>query len=550
MVPALAALLTAVSAGAQNAQLDGLLVTASQFTPVDMMKYSQNNYSFTTGRVAAMGGAFTALGGDMASMGINPAGLGMYRNSVWGLSPAMTFTGNRNAYATAHDNNASRFSFNNIGTVLQLSQRSNGLVSFNLGLSYNKMEDFNYRGSVRLPAAAGGSLLNIFQLQLNGLYDFFNTGTWNGLSEKDLNSDPFNNGNIYIDEWGAVLGYQSGLFPGLGGDNMYGLNGLPENSNITPSLRYDSRGSVGEYNIAGGFNINNILYLGFDFGFRDIYQRLSLYYSEDYEGNYSGTAQQYLRQMNYNQYLLAQGSAFNFKIGAIVRPIPQLRIGIAYHSPSYSSVRKEYYGSMGTSRYGDPNSKHYTSSTVGYDYAFNTPSRLLTGIAVTLGDYFALSFDYERVWYNKMRYMSETYDVQESFRTAIGNDYRAADNFRVGVEVKPIPGFALRAGYAYYGSPIKEKDEAGNDLIFKNIFTTSSNHISAGVGIWLGRATTLDIAYVYSRYKVAPYGLYYYNGPARLPQGMVGEVTYKPIGDITDGILNRHTVTMSFNFFF
>ena len=43
MVPALAALLTAVSAGAQNAQLDGLLVTASQFTPVDMMKYSQNN---------------------------------------------------------------------------------------------------------------------------------------------------------------------------------------------------------------------------------------------------------------------------------------------------------------------------------------------------------------------------------------------------------------------------------------------------------------------------------------------------------------------------
>ena len=61
MVPALAALLTAVSAGAQNAQLDGLLVTASQFTPVDMMKYSQNNYSFTTGRVAAMGGVFTGL---------------------------------------------------------------------------------------------------------------------------------------------------------------------------------------------------------------------------------------------------------------------------------------------------------------------------------------------------------------------------------------------------------------------------------------------------------------------------------------------------------
>src|SRR5699024_10623890 len=108
-----------------------------------------------------------------------------------------------------------------------------------------------------------------------------------------------------------------------------------------------------------------ILYLGFDFGFRDIYQKMSFYYTEDYEGNYSGTAQQYLRQMNYNQYLLAQGSAFNFKVGAIVRPIPQLRIGIAYHSPSYSSVRKEYYASMGTSRYGDSTSKHFSSLVTG-----------------------------------------------------------------------------------------------------------------------------------------------------------------------------------------
>ena len=271
--------------------------------------------------------------------------------------------------------------------------------------------------TTRLPAAAGGSLLNVFQLQLNGLYDFLDTGTWRGLSEKDLNNAPFNNGNIYIDKWGAVLGYQSGIFPGLGGDNMYGLNSLPEGSNNTPSLRYESRGSVSEYNIAGGFNINNLLYLGFDFGFRDIYQKMSFYYTEAYEGNYSGTAQLYLQQMNYNQYLLMQGSAFNFKIGAIFRPVPQLRIGLAYHSPSYSSVRKKYYGSMGTAYYGNPQSKHYTSEIAGYDYSFNTPSRLLAGVALTLGDYLALSFDYERVWYNKMRYTSESYEIQESFRT-------------------------------------------------------------------------------------------------------------------------------------
>lgn len=550
LLTASATLLAVISSKAQgNAQLDGLLVTAPQFTPVDMMKYARNNYSFTTGRAAAMAGAFTALGGDMASIGINPAGLGMYRSSVWGFTPAMTFTKNENSFAASYDNNASRFGFNNIGTVLQLAQNSSGLVSFNLGISYNKIEDFNFRGSIRLPAAAGGSMLNIFQLQLNGLYPYLDTGEWVGIPERVLNDDPFNSNDIYIDEWGAVLGYQSGLFPPAG-NGTYGLNGIPENSNMTPSLRYDSRGSVGEYNVAGGFNINNYLYLGFDFGFQDIYQNLSLYYTEDYEGNYAGTAQRYLKQMRYNQYVTMRGSTFNFKLGAIIRPIPSLRIGVAYHSPSYSSLRKEYYASMGTTRYGDSKETHFNTAVTGYDYSYNTPSRLLTGVAFTISDFVAVSFDYERVWYNKMRYMSESYDIREGFRASIEREYKPADNFRVGVEVKPLPWFAIRAGYAYYASPVKEKDSAGNTLIFKNIFTTSSNHISAGIGLWLGRATTLDIAYVYSRYRVAPYGLYYYNGPARLPEGTVGEVTYKPISDITGGTMKRNTISISFNFLF
>lgn len=539
-----AAIAATLSLQAQsNAQLDGLIVTAGQFTPVDMMQYSRNDYSFTTARVAAMGGAFTALGGDMSSIGINPAGLGMYRSSVWGFTPAVTFTQNENSFAYS-DNNASRFGFNNIGTVLHLTESSRGLISFNLGISYNKIDDFNFRGGVQLPAAAGGSMLNIFQLQLNGLGN-----GWVGIPERALNDDPYNNGDIYVDEWGAVLGYQSGIFSSEGRD-LYALNGIPENSNMTPSLRYDSRGSVGEYNIAGGFNIDNFLYLGFDFGFQDIYRNLSLYYTEDYEGNYAGTAQKYLRQMRYNQYTTARGSAFDFKIGAIIRPIPALRIGISYHSPSYTSLRKEYYASMGTARYGDTKETHATTLVTGYDYSYNTPSRLLTGIAFTLGDFAAISFDYERVWYNKMRYLSETYQKQEDFRTSIEREYKPADNFRVGLEVKPVPWLALRAGYAYYASPVKEKDDAGNTLIFKSIFTTSSNHISAGVGFRLGRAATLDVAYVYSRYRVAPYGLYYYNGPAVLPEGEINEVTYKPMSDITGGTMKRHTVSMSFNFLF
>lgn len=538
----------AVSYG-QSAQLNGNIISASQFTATEMLQTSGSDYSLTTGRAAAMGGAFTALGGDMASIGINPAGLGMYSSSVWGFSPTLNFTGMKNNFADMQESRATRFGFNNIGTVLRIHEQSHGVISVNFGFSYNKTDDFNYSSRIKMPASSNGSILNILQLQLNGLYPFITGGEWLGLSESALNNDPFNNTDIYIDEWGAVLGYQSGVLPAAG-DFIYGLSGIPESGAITSSLLYESRGSAGDYNIACGINIENIVYLGFNFGFRDIYRNVGLYYTEDYSDVFEGTSQLYLRQLRYNQYVISRGSAGNFKLGAIVRPTQALRIGIAYHSPTYTSLQHEYYAGMGTAHFGNPNNAYYNSLITDYEYSYNTPSRLLTGIAFTVGNFMAVSFDYERVWYNRMSYRSETYDIREDFRAAIRSMYRPADNFRVGLEIKPLPILALRAGYAYYDSPVRSKSDSGETFVFNRIFTTSSSHLSAGIGIWLGAATTLDIAYVYSRYRVAPYDLYYYNGPARLPEGDISNVTYTSYDYVPEGSLNRNAVTMTFNFMF
>lgn len=268
-----------------------------------------------------------------------------------------------------------------------------------------------------------------------------------------------------------------------------------------------------------------------------------LSYTEEYTGAPS------LNRMSYSQRIRANGTSFNIKLGAIIRPIPSLRIGIAYHSPNFTSLYKDYMASMETLRPGQSTTSVFNTLQTTYLYEYQTPSRLLLGAAYTLGSRVALSFDYERVWYNGMRYTSESYAVQESFRSEIRSLYRAANNFRVGVEVKPIPSIALRAGYAYYDSPIKERDEEGNPVIFNDIFTTSSHHVSAGVGFWLGPATTLDLTYVYSRYRVAPFGLYYYEGAARLPEGTVNQVTFTP-GDVPAGVLNRHSAILTLSFLF
>ena len=68
-----------------------LLGTALQAQSAgDLLRLSQYNYSFSTARSAALGGAFTSLGADLSSIGINPAGLGMYRGSEFGISPTLT----------------------------------------------------------------------------------------------------------------------------------------------------------------------------------------------------------------------------------------------------------------------------------------------------------------------------------------------------------------------------------------------------------------------------------------------------------------------------
>ncbi len=519
----------------------GILLASGSFTPLDMMRNSRNDYSFTTARAAAMGGAFTALGGDLASIGINPAGIGMSRHYAIGLSPSLTFTQSRNDLSD-RTANATRFTFNNAGIIFPFSANRTRTVCFNMGLSYNKTNDFNFGGRVLLPQAQGGSLLNIFQLQLNGLYS-----GWEGISQDALRHNPFNNSDIYIDEWGAVLGYQSGLFTATG-DGTYALAALPANASFTPSLTYQSIGSVGEYNIAGGFNFNDIVYFGFDFGFQDISQTMMLSYTEDY-GNLPG-GNDYLARMNYSQRIRSYGSSFNVKLGAIIRPIPSLRIGIAYHSPNFTSLYKDYVASMETLRQGSSNARVYNTLQTEYLYEYQTPSRLLLGAAYTLGNYFALSFDYECVWYNGMRYTSESYAAQEAFRSEIRSLYRPANNFRVGVEVKPIQKIALRAGYAYYDTPLNEKDENGDPIVFNDIFTTSSHHISAGIGFWLNNTTTLDLTYVYGRYRIAPFSIYYYDGAARLPEGMVNHVTYSPGDDVFGGHLDRHTITLSLNILF
>lgn len=542
--------------------LFGLIPSGYSFTTGDMLQYSRYFGTFGTARSSAMGGAFTSLGGDFVSIGGNPAGLGMYRASVWGFTPSTTFSVMSNDFKASHlQNNRTRFAINNIAAVLNVSQKNRGVVNFNLGFSYNKAADFNYRTSFEM-APGSSSLNDIFGLQLNGLFS-----GWNGIPRGDLNRPFDNNSSVELSEWGAALAFLNGVVGSVDGQSLYRVTGVGDRARIIPLMQYDSRGSVGEYNISAGMNIDNFLYLGFGIAIQDIFQWQQIGFTEEYNYEGTGTSPEpgvHLRFMDYDQFITVNGSGVNFKFGAIARPVAGLRVGIAVHTPSVTRLNHQYYATMTTGTYGNNSGTTNTTSTNSWNYNFNGPTRLMTGVSYTFGDMAVVAVDYERTFYNGIRLTRERdRAIIDSYREAILSSYRPANNVKIGAEIKPTPVVSLRTGYAFYGSPLRE----GIDEVAR--FTATQSHgISVGAGFRTGRFTTIDVAYIYSLTKYATVVPYDYLGEAMYvdangnkifithvdrengPESSDEDYPIWPGAFMTNNWQSRHTFTVSFNFVF
>ncbi|MDR3180388.1 MAG: hypothetical protein LBT61_00465, partial [Prevotellaceae bacterium] len=110
----------ALSAATAQGAWDGLILSQTQYEG--------------TARFTAMGGAFAALGGDFTTLSINPAGIGIYRNSELTFSLALNH-GNTDANYLGNTVNDSytKLSVNNLGVVFGHARGNEGLVSLNWG---------------------------------------------------------------------------------------------------------------------------------------------------------------------------------------------------------------------------------------------------------------------------------------------------------------------------------------------------------------------------------------------------------------------------------
>lgn len=509
---------------------------------IDAYQISQPDLKGTA-RFMSMGGAFGALGGDLSTLSQNPAGIGVYRSNEIGFTLDLDIQSSKTDYmglTETRDN--TKFYLNNIGGVATMRFNS-GLRNLNFGFTYNKGASFNrsYRGGI-------ANLKTSMSNYIAGIANSY------GLTENDLratdNYEPYNNGNV---PWSTILGYDSyliapdgyqGEFPNWTGQFGQGTKWVVDDQDPTKMKQvpfqtagygyYDVRekGSLDEYNIAIGGNIRDIIYWGMNFDITSLSYTVDATWGENLTdalvfNPVDNELQVMDSRWNLNNMYNISGTGFNYQLGFIVKPIQELRLGFAFHTPTYYNLTELYnpdvvnfmYPFMNNSDSAITNNDEATSNRMN----FQTPWKIMVSAAGVIGSKGIISVDYEWNSVRNMKYRQSTswnsgyddwgWDYYSNFSTpaltpeqetndVINVIYKNTNTIRIGAEYRVLPELSVRAGYNWTSSPVTASARSGKDNIPSNgprsfyRLDNSTQYVTAGLGFHTG-GFYIDAAYVW-----------------------------------------------------
>ena len=501
-----AAIVSAVPASAQGYWFGGLLVERERVNPMDIFSLSQTQFNYGTARSMAMAGAFTSLGADMSSMTLNPAGLGMYRRSEVAITPLMSMQRASNSAQANMSNSSDRFSLGNLGLVVNAYEGTGSVLAVNIGFGYTRLADYNYNYSFSQSdngSTLGGVLARQLDQSPGGI----------GINSNNRIADSYGNYDYGLSSelWGGVLGYKCGLLNYYGRDG-WGLDEYPIPFVTDQYTSVTSRGSAGEFSLSMGMNFGNKFYFGATLGIQTFRQRETISYGENiFAGGPAAPDAYTLEYFDYAQWRSMTGSGVNLKLGLTWRPTEALRVGVAFHTPTYYSMNFSYSAGM-DSMAGD--GLYESEETPRIDdngpdtWEFSSPARMLVGASYTFGSVAVLSVDYERDWYNGIRMKNMPYGFSRNYYNDYFRDgFKGSNTLRAGFEVKPTQRVALRAGYGFSGSMLRGSHE--DDVLYMTPVTYRTDFWTLGAGFALTPRMTLDIAYQNMTARSTDYSLFY-----------------------------------------
>ncbi len=247
-----------------------------------------------------------------------------------------------------------------------------------------------------------------------------------------------------------------------------------------------------------GFNFSETFFVGANLGITSLNYNYDEYFKEaavnpddfltefekgntyfsDYRTRYSSTV---------------DGSGVYGKFGFLWRPIDGIRVGAAVQTPTIMKINERWCQDVSVN-YTDAQYNGSAQTPEGeYSYRIRSPYRLNAGAAFTFAGMALISADYEMTDYRTMKFMSkdggwndDSYrDLNDEIRDCMGVSHMV----RVGAEFKPVPEFAVRAGYNFTTTP--EYTYNGNEKIKLN---DRINSFSVGLGYSSNGSFFADIA--------------------------------------------------------
>ncbi|HHT21979.1 MAG TPA: hypothetical protein GXZ87_01535 [Bacteroidales bacterium] len=471
-------------------------------TEYDALRMSQTDLHGTA-RYVSMGGAFGALGGDASALRDNPAGLAVYRSG----EITTTLSGSKSiSNALWYDDERISESklgvqFNNFAYVVAGARNNDysPLKFSNISFSYTRLKSFN-----RSMSATGISNASFT--------DFLGGFTW-GFDEDALRTtkdyDPFFNKNM---PWLSALAYEGFLIDLIPGETTQWESAYIGKA-LSESTLYES-GGVNEYAFGWGGNFNNNLFVGVNLSILDLDYSLRGLLSEKFSTD-QGSFQ--LRN-----YLSQSGIGVNMKFGAIYMPTNSLRLGAAFHTPTVYTMSELSEATLSS------RNKNFDDAALNFEARTNlktpdggatqsfhlqTPLQVQLSAAYLFGKKGLISAEYNFVNYTGMRFSDEDGQM-DSFRLenlgeivngkqvgGMSDVLRNGHVLKVGGEFKPLPTFALRAGYALHTGATNPKYEEGKMIRLETRNTNTeyfeqeaAHYFTAGLGVreagWF-----LDFAY-------------------------------------------------------
>ncbi|MAC95118.1 MAG: hypothetical protein CMC96_06430 [Flavobacteriales bacterium] len=443
----------------------------------DALRFSRMQ-NLGTARFNAMGGSFGALGGDLSAISVNPAATGVYRNSEFTFTTALSIRDNESLYNNSFSQDSrANFNIGNIGYVGSYKGNQNGWKNYSFAIGHNRINNFHNNQRIKGNSLNQSSIIDDYVNYLNS--NQVDVGVVEGYG---------NNQTVF----GPSQAYWLYLINPV--TNTQYEREIRNTSAVEQIESLEQRGHQSETYFSFGGNYQDRLYVGANISLQSMRFESNRLFEENYIYPTPATSNDsvgiyYAEETN----LLMQGNGFNFKLGAIYKVNESIRLGASVHAPTFYNISEEYTFDA-ISEFSEGTAYEEETVINNWNYKLRTPMRYMASLAYVFKNIGLFNIEYEYVDYtqakfdDKRRYEADYSEANLGIRNTLKNTH----NIRVGAEVRAEP-FVVRAGFRYEDNPYQS-----NELEFRPDENRKTYSLGAG---FRSENYNIDLTYMLSDWQ-------------------------------------------------